>query len=238
MGSTVLVLVSDFTEKMGLPTPSALVGATDKSTKQLRSVLRETIYDLGRYRWQQARIRTTFTSVNASLQGTLTVLFGTGYNGLVKDSMWNDTRNMRIFGPISDQAWQALQTLPNAGPEYSCWVSRDSLYISPTLPAGETISAVYITKYNVLSVDNVTYQERILNDGDKLVFPDDCVLRLMEAKWRKQKGESGWEDTYNDAMGLIAKSISQEGDTTLCLSTDDNRGARPGIIIPPGNWGV
>lgn len=238
MPTSVLLLIQDFSDKMGLPRPTALIGATDKSTRQYQSLLRETILDLSEYRWQQQSIRASFTSVATASQGALTTLFGAGYMSLIQDSVWNDTRHMRIYGPISEQVWNALQTLPNAGPEFQCWVSRNNFYISPTPVAGETISAIYTTKFNVLAVDGVTYKERVTVDSDTLVFPDNVVNKTFEYKWRKQKGEAGWENDYNDAIALIAKNIGNAGSTTLTLSQNQAYGPRPGIIIPPGNWGV
>lgn len=239
MATSVLALVQMFTDKGGLPRPSALVTATDKSARQLLSLLRETIADLGEYKWQQQRIRTSFSSLAASLQGNLTTLFGAGYAGIVKNSLWNDTRHMRIFGPIADPLWQALQTLPAAGPQYQFWISRDALYISPNPVAGNTISAIYITKFNVLTHGTgTTYTEQIMNDDDTLVFPDNVVLRLFEAKWKKQKGEMDWQQTTLDAMALLMRSIIRDGSPVLQLDTPRTSGVRPGITIPPGSWGV
>jgi hypothetical protein len=237
MSTTILALVQMFTDKGGLPRPAALVSATDKSARQYLSLLRETIADLGEYRWQQQRVRGTFTTVALALQGALPTLFGAGYAGLVKNSLWNDTRHMQIFGPVTDQTWNTLQALPTAGPEFQYWLSRDSLYISPTLEAGETVSAVYVTKYNVLDTDGVTYKELVDADTDTVLFPDNVVLRLFESKWKKQKGESGWQDDYNDAISLIAKNLVRDSSPTLSL---DGRTAmpQPGVIIPPGSWGV
>lgn len=236
--TTVLALVQEFCDAGGLPTPAALIGATDKSTKQYRALMLQTIRDLSAFRWQQQRIRQSFTTVAAELQGKLTDLFGLGYNGLVKDTMWNDTRHMRIFGPIPDQIYNALQTLPNAGPEFLCYFSRDSLYVTPQAVANETISAIVITKYNVLDVDGVTYKEFVTNDSDTVVFPDDAMVSWFTYKWRKQKGEPGWENDYNDAMSTVAKNLVNEGGETLSLSQYPNMGPRPGIIIPPGSWPV
>lgn len=238
MNTAVLTLVQDFCDKMGLPSPSALVGSNEKSVKQYRSLLREVVLDLSEYRWQQQRVRTSFTSSAGQDQGALTTLFGAGYMGLVQDSMWNDTRHMRVFGPLSEQVWNALQTLPNAGPEFQSWISRDRLYFSPALAAGETISAVFITSYNVLAADGVTYKPRMTLDTDTLVFPDNVVNRCLEYKWRKQKGEAGWQDDYNDYIGLLAKNIVRDGATKLSLDCGYDVGIRPGIVIPPGSWNV
>lgn len=234
---TAIQLIQEFADKLGLPRPSALVGATDKSSRQYQSLLKGTVRDLNKYRWQQQRVRTTFPSVATLLQGTLTGLFGAGYNGLIKDTMWNDTRHMQIFGPATDQIWQALQTLPNAGPEFQYYISRDSLYISPVTVAAETISVTMVTKFNV--VNGSTYKELVDDDTDTFLFPDDVMLKSFEWRWRKQKGESGWEDDYNEAIGEIARHLVKDSAPALSLGgPGPNIGARPGIIIPPGSWNV
>lgn len=236
MPSSVLTLVQDFTEKMNLPTPTALVGSQEKSVRQYRSLLRELIADLCEHRWQQQLIRAGFTSVAGNDQGELSTLFPNGYFGLVKDTMWNETRRMRVYGPLTDPLWAALQVLPNAGPEFQMWVSQNRLYVSPPFQAGETITAVYITNWGVISSTG-TPQERVLADTDLLLFPDNVVLRGFEYKWRKQKGEAGWEDDYNDFMGLLAKNKVKDGAPTLSMAREW-RGPQPGIIIPPGSWHV
>lgn len=237
MVSTVLTLVQNFADKMGLPFPSALVGATDKSTRQFRSLLRETVADLAEYRWENQKVRRTFLSVTGSTQGNVNTLFGADYAGITQDSMWNNTRIMRVYGPISEQRYNALLTIPNSGATYQFFISRDVLSLVPSnIVANETYSAIILSRYCVTDNTKAVYKEFITVDTDLLVFPDNVVMRLFEAKWRKQKGEDGWEDDYTAAMGLIAKNIVRDGSTSLSLAVEPNRGPRPGIIIPPGNW--
>jgi hypothetical protein len=235
--TTILTLVQDFCEKTGLPRPSALVGVTEKSVSQFRALLTECVEDLAEYPWREQTLRKTWTSLAGQDQGTLDSIFGAGYRSWTPGTMWNDTRKMQIYGPVSDQQWQVFQTLPNAGPEYQSWISGGHLYISPALPAGENLSAIYSTNYGVLDLDGVTTKPRITADSDSLLFPDNVVKRCLEYKWRKQKGEAGWEDDYNAFIGLVARSIVKDGAKTLSLSPNPII-ARPGIVVPSGSWNV
>jgi len=235
--TTVLTLVQDLTEKMGLPRPGALVGSQEKSVRQLRALLQDLISDLSKYGWSEQTLRFTWTAAAGQDQGLLTTIFGQGFDGLIQDSMWNETRHMRIYGPVANTVWQALQTLPNAGPEFQCWFSGGRLYVSPELAITDTLSAVYTTKYTVVAVDGVTVKERITADDDSLLFPDSVVSKGLEYKWRKQKGEAGWEDDYNAFIGAVAGELVKNGAPTLSMSSR-NSGARPGIVIPAGSWNV
>lgn len=238
MPTTALTIVQDLCDKLGLPRPSAMVGSQEKSIRQLRALLQETVQDLGEYSWEGQTLRKTWTSLAAQNQGKLTTIFGAGYDSLVPETMWNETRHMRVYGPVTNAVWQALQTLPNAGPEYQSWVSGGELYISPTLPAGETLSAVYTTKYVVLDVDGVTTKARIEADDDSFLFPDNVVSRGLEFRWRKQKGEAGWEDDYNAYITLVARSLGKNLKPKLSLDGAFPVVAKPGIVIPAGSWNV
>jgi hypothetical protein len=236
MTSTVLALVQDFCGEQGLPVPAALVGSSETSVRQFKSIIQNVARELQEFRWDGQRLRVTWTSTLGQDQGALTTIFGAGYNGIEPGTLWNQTRRMRIYGPLSDQIWQALQVLPNAGPEFQHWISGGHLYISPQQNGTDTLSGVYITKYGVASSAGVA-KELITVDDDVLLFPDMVVLAGIKYRWRKAKGESGWQDDYNSFIGLTAKNLVKDGAPTLALSSN-NRGPRPGIVIPAGSWNV
>lgn len=236
MATNVLQLVSDFTDKQGLPTPTALIGVTEKSVVQYRAILLDVVADLSERSWQQQILRKTWLSAAGQNQGTLESIFGAGYISLIPDTMWNDDRVMQIRGPVPPSVWQRLQNLPYGGPEYLYWISGNVLYVSPDLENVENLSAMYRTKYGVLSAGG-TAKERVTVDTDTLLFPDQVVRKGFEAKWRKIKGEPGWEDDYNEYMGLIARNIVKDGAPTLSLDSPVLY-PKPGILIPSGNWNV
>lgn len=238
MSETALAIVQEFTDKLGLPRPSGLIGSTEKSHRQLRALLNETVANLAEYAWEAQTLRFTWTSVAGADQGALTSIFGAGYDALIPDTLWNETRHMRIYGPVPAAVWQTLQTLPNGGPEYQCWVSGGHLLVSPNLVAGETLSAVYRTKYVVLAVDGVTTKPKFTADDDTFLFPDLVVSLGLEWRWRKQKGEAGWEDDYNAYLALIGRGLAKNLKPTLHLDSSGRTVAKPGIVIPAGSWNV
>lgn len=235
MATTVLTLIQDFCQKMGLPLPGALVGATQKSTAQYMSLVRETVIELGQHHWEAQTIQAQFLAKAVTDQGGLGTLFS-GYQELVQGSMWNLTRKMRIYGPLPEAIYNALLVVPNAGPEFQYWISRGHLYITPAPKLNEVIIATYLTKNNVLAADGITYKERVTADSDTLLFPDIMFNLCFEYKWRQQKGEAGWENYYNDYMTALARNVGKSTMSTLNLDSRPGFGPRPGIIVPPGSW--
>lgn len=236
MASTVLSLMQDFCGEQGLPTPPLLVGSAETSIRQYLAIANMVLRELAEFRWNEQHLRKTWTSISGQDQGTLLSIFGAGYSGLEHGTLWNQTRRMRIFGPLSDQIWQALQVLPNAGPEFQSWITGGHLYISPSQNGTDTLAGIYITKYCVLNSAGIA-KERITVDDDTLLFPDLVFLQGVKYRWKKVKGEAGWEDDFNTFIGSIAKNIVKDGAPTLALSSN-NRGPRPGITIPAGSWNV
>lgn len=235
--TTILALVKTFCEVQGLPAPSALVGSNEKSVKQYRGILTDLLLELSEHRFQTQRLTKTWTATGVASQVSLETVFGTDYHGLVPQSMWNITRNNPISGPLSDQTWQAFQSLPNSGPEYSYWISQGVLYLTPVPPAGETLSAAYITDKLVVDVLGTTPKTNFTADDDSCLLPDILILRGLRYKWKEAKGEAGWEDAYNVYIGLVAKSLARDTAPMVHLDVLPAE-RRPGIVIPPGNWNV
>jgi hypothetical protein len=236
MSSTALFLVQTYCQKQGLPVPTALVGTQEKSVRQFLGMMNDLVLELSEFKWQGQKIVKTWTALAAQDQGPLTTIFGAGYGALVPNTLWNQTRRMRVFGPLPDTIWQALQVLPNAGPECQSWISGGNLFISPAPEVTDTLSAVYSTSYGV--VDNSsTAKPYITEDTDTFVFPDIVMLRGLEYKWKKTKGQPGWEDDYNTFIGLVAKNMVKDGAPEVSLDTP-SQSPRPGIIVPAGSWNV
>lgn len=235
--TTVLRLIQDFCEEKSLPVPAAVMGSQEKSIRQLRALLQAVINDLAEFRWQQQRILTTWASNGLENQGVLTTLFGAGYSGLVSGTLWDVTTKLRIHGPLTEQEWQAQETLGVNAPPYQAWISQNQLYISPAIPATDSLSAVYITNYLVTDVLGLTPKPRFTADDDSIILPDNVVLRGLKYKWKEAKGEAGWEDDYNTFTGLVAKNLARDSAPKLALD-NSTPAIGPGIIIPAGNWNV
>ncbi len=238
MSKTALQLVQDFTDFNGLGQPGGLVGSTDATVKQYLAMLNRILTQIKEYSFEEQKIRKTWVGVATQDQGTLTALFGSALRWIVRETGWNDTRRMRIFGPVSDATWQALQVLPNAGPEFQMWLGGSHLYISPAPKAGETLSMIVYTRNLVLAGDAVTTKEFVTADSDTFLLPDIVIQQGLQYVWSKQKGVQDWEDEYNTFISTVAKNNVKDGDVVLRMDLRDTPSIRPGIVIPAGSWNV
>lgn len=232
---TILGVAQEFCALRGLPIPSALIGANEKSAAQYLAIIKKLSRELARYSWQEQRILTTYSATGLSTnQGSLSTLFA-GYKALVPETLWNKTKKLRIIGPVNDQQWAAQQALGFAGPEYLSWVSQKQLYISPKPAEFDQIQAIYQTEYSLTNNSGVAIATPTA-DNDKFLQPDNVVMKGFEAIWKKQKGEP-FTDDWNDFVGEILRALAYSGMPKFRLD-GATPSVRPGIAIPPGSWNV
>lgn len=234
-----LDLIRDFTDKYGLPTPGSVVGNTDATVAQIRSLSQEVLRSLRQYSWQRQKVRATFTSVAAEVQGDLPSLFSVGaaYRALVPRSMYNITLDRPIHGPVSDMQWQLLVANSPAGPIEQYFVSNNQLLIRPIMTAGQTVSAFVWTNYGCVDELGTTFRERFAADTDSPLFPDEVFLCDLEWRWLKQK-EQPWASAYAEAQRMISGNINKD-DSNLTVRLDQPETALSGgIFIPSGSWNV
>lgn len=228
--STVISLVQEFADKKGMPTPSAVVGSSNKDAKQFLAILKTLVRDLGRYSWPAQRTRKTWAAVGTADQGTIAAVWGADARSLVASTLWNDTSQEAIRGPVTEQEWQVAQVSAMAGDTSLAWIGGGHFWLYPAPTAGDTISAIVLTEYYV--TDDGTPTATISADDNKFVFPDEVMAVGLEFFWNKEKGES-YEWEYRQYMGLIGDNKAKDSVTMLKLDSPD-RGARPGILLPAG----
>jgi len=237
MSQTALQLVTQFCQETGLPVPAGLIGASEGHATQMRALLNKVIMDLSQYNWQQQNRYVTFTSVAGEDQGALIDLFGVDgdYLRMIPNTLWDNTELRPIFGPVSNEFWAYYKAAVNPGPIYQYTIKQSHLLVSPTMPAGHTLSVQMFSQLTVVA-QNGTLKTAFTVDSDTFVFPDICVLRGLTWNWAKKKGED-WESDHALYIDSVGKNLVNENTPTFALDSAQ-RGFQPGIVVPAGSWPV
>lgn len=234
MARTLLETVQLFAGENGLPVPTAVIGSSETTIVQYRSILTKAVDDLLEHKWQQQSIRKTFTSIAAEDQGLLSTIIGADYLSLVQASMWDETLRRPIFGPIGDASWEMLKAFVNTGPIFQYRIAANHLLINPIMTAGHTIGLIYMSSYGILS--GTTAIPNFTADTNTFLFPDSVVYKSLTWRWKKIKGEP-WQDDYADYLDSVAKNKVK--DTASVLYMDRGQPELvPGIWVPAGNLPV
>lgn len=235
MADSVLTIVQDFCGKMGLPVPSALIGVTESSVVQYRALMKDLVYELAEFNWQQQSVRATWVSTAAEDQGSLFDLFGADYHSLVPGSIWDETEKRPIFGPVGDASWEMYKAFVNPGPVYQYRIAQNRFLINPEMPAGHTIGAVYMTGYGITDETGAVSKPVFTVDSDLVIYPDNVVRKSLEWRWKKIKGEP-WVDDFAEYRTLLARNKAKDANMQTLYLDGPNMGANfvPGIWVPAG----
>lgn len=181
--ATLLGLIVQACQELGIPEPSIVVGSPDTQVKQLLSLAnregREQV--AAPTQWPQLQMKQSITLVNAQASYD----FPTDFNSYIPDTIWNPSMRWAVAGPISPQNWEFLKSgLINTQPwmRYRVWAGK--IYFDPTpttTNAGQVVTIEYQSK-NFCQSASGTAQSVWTADTDTFLLPDDIMV--LGIKWR------------------------------------------------------
>lgn len=183
MADTLLQMMQDVCNEVGIPMPSAVVTATDQQVRQLLALAnregREQASAPGG--WPQLRGEQTITMVN----GQAAYDFPSDFDSYMPSTIWNRDQRWVVQGPLSAQEWQTLKSgFINVFPYQRYRIMDGKIYFDPTpssTNAGQTVTIEYQSKAWCQSADGVA-QTQWLADTDTFKLPSDIMV--LGVKWR------------------------------------------------------
>lgn len=203
MGATLLQMMQDVCNEVGIPQPSVVVSSPDQQVRQLLALAnregREQVSAPGG--WPQFRGQQTITMVN----GQAAYDFPTDFDNYIPDTIWNRDQRWVVRGPLSPQEWQTLKSgYINVFPYQRYRVMDGQIYFDPTpssAAAGQIVTIEYQGKSFCKSATG-TPQTQWLDDTDTFMLPDDILV--LGVKWRflaaKRMDYSEEKEAYIKAM--------------------------------------
>lgn len=234
---TLLELVQAFTKRTGLPSPVAVVSSADDQIRQVAGLIDEVLeYLVDRhYDWNPVVLEATFTSVAAEDQGAIATIAPSGYKHILNETIFDRTRQLPFYGPLSASQWQQAKALPTSGPFYKYRIVRGRLLLNPAPPAGHDCAFEYASSHAVLAADGTTTKQYPTADDDTFLLPDTCLLAGLRWKWKCEKGLEYAED-FRRFEELLNNAIGRDGSKPRLSMSGECETAKPGIFVSPGSW--
>ena len=184
---TLLSIVQDATDRLGIVRPSSVIGSTDQQARQLLGLAQEEGKALARrHPWQVLITEKTFTSTATETQ---TGAIPTDFDRFVVDTFYNRTKNRRVLGPMNAQEWQNYKASVSTVIFDAFRQRGNSLLLAPTPTAGETYAYEYVSTYWVATAaaSTTAAQASWLSDTDvgilsEELMTDGVVWRFLRAK--------------------------------------------------------
>lgn len=234
---SLLTLVKQFCNRTGLTEPATVMGSTDDQIKQIRALLEEEGNDLAqRGSWEGLTQQASLTTVADETQGALTTIASNGFRYIKNATIWDRTNKLPVYGPLSDQEWQAVKALVQTGPRYSWRIRGGQLIVNPVPTAGYAWYFEYVSQYWILGADLTTYKQYFTLDTDTLLLPETLLLMGLRWRWKKEKGFEYAEDFRTYEM-QVKDALGRDGGKQVLYADNCNwRGPMPGIFVPAGTW--
>lgn len=216
---SLLTIVQHAADRLGLTRPSTVISSPDENARILLGMAQEEGKALAdRHTWQALQTEYTFATVN----GTASYALPTGFDALIKDTVFNRTQRRRMQGDLSPSQWQETQAslVTMVNPAFRI---RGSLfYISPTPTAAETVAYEYVTKNWCQSVASVGQTEWTA-DTDTALLDEELFKLGVIWRFKSRKGFDYAEDmqTYEVAVNkAIFKDGARVTIDTSCVERD------------------
>lgn len=231
---TLLTIVQDVCNEIGLAAPNTIIGNTDLTAKQMLAISNRSGKQLAqRFAFQELIKETTHTTLAAELQGTVESIMP-GFNWYLYETIWNRTTSDRVWGPLYPREWQFLKASNVTGPFPEFRIRDKKLYMLPAPTVGQTIGMEYVSRYWCESSGG-TDQEKWAADTDTGILPEDMLS--VDLKWRFLKAKGlDYAEEMRDAEIYINNAMARSGARRTINMAGSER--QVGLRIQEGSWDV
>lgn len=233
---TLLTLIQNASDTIGLNRPSVVVSSTDGNVRTLLAFANTEGRELlERFSWPQTQAETTHTTLGAELQGVMATI-APGFAYILNQTFWDRTLTQPVTGPLSPTEWQALKARTAVGPYSSYRLRAGDLYAYPAPAAGSTWVFEYQTKYFCESSGG-TDQDSWLADDDVGILDENLMMLGVVWRYKKKNGLDYSEDFRIYEQKLANETARVGGKRALNMAAGGPIGAM-GVYVPEGSWGV
>ena len=210
MARTLLELIQQAADEIGIPQPSAIIGQVDDQSRQLLALANREGKDFSvmanaRGGWQNLHKEYTFTTVS----GTADYAIPSDFEYFVQRAFWDGNMLWELIGPISAQEKQILRYgSVTSGPRRKFYIRENKMYLEPEpTTTGDTIAYDYYSNAWCQSSGG-TAQQRWAADTDTYKLDEDCFIQGMKWRFLRAKGLDYGEEkkAYDeDCMRVLAR---------------------------------
>lgn len=237
---TILQIVQDVTDEIGLPQPTAVIGSNDQTVRSLLALANREGKELSRrHRWQILTKEATWTTLATEDQGSLANTdivadgdFDLDY-GIINETVFNRDDQFQTFGPVSPRGWQARKASTNTGPYSEYRIRQNKLFLTPAPAVGETGAFEY-KSLHWCEDSGATGQARWAADTDVGRISEDLMTLGLKWRWLKSKGLDYAEEFRTYELS-VQSAVAHDGSSET-LFMDQELEDTPTIRAPEGSW--
>lgn len=203
MSQNLLAIVQTACRLLSLPVPSEVVDSTDAQVQQLYALSNEEGAELATsFDWQKLTRQREFTTVSDPDQPSA---IADDWDRFLSNTFFDRNTRREFLGPITPQAWQAIQAQPQLNRVFLAFRMRDGEFlVTPTPSSADTVAYEYITKNWAKSVSDEPL-DQFYADTDTTYLPE--RLFPLGLRWRFLSAK-GFD--YSQAFDTYQRELQKE----------------------------
>lgn len=234
--TTLLDIIQEFCDRRGLDRPQVVMSTIEGTVRQLRGLANEVVSEIVErpQSWTRLQKEATFVTLAAELQGAITTLAPNGFKAIQPGTMFDRTSQLPVCGPQSAASWQIEKTYATNSTPYHYRLWQGNLFLQPAAAAGLTIAFEYSSDY-AIKQNAGTFSRWFVDDEDTFLLGDELLLAGLKWKWLRAQGLS-YKQEFDDYEYKLTNALGRENSAPTVNLADGPQSARPGVVVPFGNW--
>lgn len=237
---TVLQIVRDACNEIGITAPNTATGSSDLQIIQLTALVNREGRELAaRYGWTELTREITWTTIAAEDQGALVggiIAVGEGFKYILNETIWDRSTQYPLTGPTSPARWQAEKAFTTVGP-YARYRIRDNhLRMLPAPAAGLTLAFEIVTDFWVSDVMSATRRNRFTADDDYPLLDSNLITLGAIWRWKKTKGLEYAEDFQTYELAVADATSRNSTKPVVSFNGPTEMNYQPYVVVPLSNW--
>jgi len=239
---SLLTIVQDTLREIGgVEVPTSVVGNSNETAVRSLALANRSLKETAkRTNWPGLTIRGTITTVASQEEYAIP----DDFQFLINDTMWDDTNNRQVFGPLSESDWEFVKNsdaVAGVGSINSFFrifrsatTTSQVFYLFPIPDSIRTLRFEYRSDALTETSGNVAQGDRFLADTDLSLLDEDIIA--LGFKWRFLKSFGlPFEEEFRDYEAAIEDGAQADGAGIISLAGPGF--VRFGPVVPDGNFG-
>lgn len=233
--ATILEIIQDVSDRIGLPQPSTVVGNADPLVRNMLAMANQEGKELvRRHNWQNLQLEKTWTAVAGETQ---TSALPDDFDRFIEGTFYNRTLARPVTGPLTPQEWADYKGRLSTWAFESFRLRGNDILILPAPAGGDSMAFEYISTYWVGSTAATGERTAFANDSDEPLLDDELIRLGTTWRYLRSRGLD-YSEPFNQYELALAAITGRDGGTRR-LSMRERVPFHPRPLdFPDGNWDV
>jgi 3-methyladenine DNA glycosylase Tag len=235
---SLLTLVQDAADRLGVVRPTSVVGSADQQVRQLLSLAQQEGKELSRrFAWQVLTKEQTITATATETQANA---IPADFDRVVNDTFYNRTANRKVEGPLNAQEWADYKASVSTVLFDAFRVRGDSLLLAPTPTAGDSYVYEYVsTWWCTTSAGTTGTLAAWASDDDIGILPEELMTLGVVWRFLRAKGLDYAEAFRSYEVAVMQRQGWDGGKRITSMARGPGRGTAPRIpSFPDSSWNL